>query len=1135
MEALVALGLTCNVLQVISFSREAILLATKISKDGSVDINLAKDALQLEALSNELDASINNQASTVLQGYHELLSIARDCNTTAKEIKKEMGLLSTSSWGKVGRTVKALRRRSALEQLEKTLLGHQQTLQSRLLYQIYKTQDATQAQHLAGFAALDNGLQDLIRQYSQGQIQIEDLVKGNAADMLRHLTSDLTKIESLVSSEHEKTRKCVSDFQNSLEAVHTNKNKRQRLLQSLQFDAMNNRRTQIDPPYSNTFEWVFKAKDSDVGSSFRTWIQSDKPVFWISGKPGSGKSTLMKYLSSDVPALERLSTGLLNCVVYSYFIWNSGSKIERSLRGMYCSLLHQIFKKTPKIADRTLQKHPELLDHNSLSDWEMMELSGLLNSVLRLHRQPICLFIDGLDEIDAQENPLDLVEIIQGISAGDKVLKLCISSRPEPVWNASLNNLPSLRLQDLTRQDMSVTAKGLLNKYFPSFLLQRSTAEVDIIVNSLLNKAEGVFLWLHLALRSLQRGLCGEESEADLFRRLEVLPQGIQQLYQDMWKRLGDDESLFRQQAAHYFNLVTRWSSLYEDSHIQDLPFDQSITSLGVLLASDKSIQEIILRRKDKFTESSATMEALRNIKNKVETRCAGLLELSPTGNIPERIDLTPDKLFARGKIKNFRISFVHRTARDYLLNTAEGLELLNAWSYTDEELNSSIIKAMICYALVLANPNRCGFKIPTLGSQTWVFDTDLNLQRVLRVLEVCLNYESAPTKETVFEVLWILKEEYESRSLTTFLEHVAESGFFEWLQHFLDNNELKMADKRAVESYLFSRHLGRRYGRRLGYTLDYSIVDHSLDLGWSSIHTAAFPDQSVPMLNSIVENALLIIMDNPYHWLRLFKDEPTPWFLREDIVDFRKKLLLQVENLVTTGIIYPRYQEGWSVFHRGGERPDSQVYSELNSPRTEFILEVNIAQLVNSAISSVLWVLPLANEEDPTIISQEAQLKSFLYEPEKCHCKILIAGYFNKPFASGEKNRWDAWSNIGRFCEPTERQSDILAERIFASGLPHLGHNSLTLSEGKEIQELVESMFLESSHRITDISDSLRKRGYYIPTQGDIDAYIHGKTFEDRVLAMENMNKKHAESIVFDERKLSRNKKPDAGVIGGE
>lgn len=136
MEALVALGLACNILQVISFSMETILLATKISKDGSVDINLAKDALQLEELSKELETSINNQTSTVSQGHHELLSIARDCNTTAKDIKKEMDLLSTSSWGKVGRTVKALRRKSALEQLEKILLGHQQTLQSRLLCQI---------------------------------------------------------------------------------------------------------------------------------------------------------------------------------------------------------------------------------------------------------------------------------------------------------------------------------------------------------------------------------------------------------------------------------------------------------------------------------------------------------------------------------------------------------------------------------------------------------------------------------------------------------------------------------------------------------------------------------------------------------------------------------------------------------------------------------------------------------------------------------------------------------------------------------------------------------------------------------------------------------------------------------------
>ena len=177
----------------------------------------------------------------------------------------------------------------------------------------------------------------------------------------------------------------------------------------------------------------------------------------------------MKYLISNASSLKQLCPRLPQCGIYSFFIWNSSSKIERSLRGMYCSLLHQIITNKPEIADQLLPKHPNLLEHKSLFDWEVMELRSLLDTILLLHRQPICLFLDGLDEIDAQEDPLSLIETIQDMNAQNIELKICVSSRPEPIWNPSLNHLPSLRLQDLTKQDMRTTAKGLLNEYFPRF------------------------------------------------------------------------------------------------------------------------------------------------------------------------------------------------------------------------------------------------------------------------------------------------------------------------------------------------------------------------------------------------------------------------------------------------------------------------------------------------------------------------------------------------------------------------------------------------------------------------------------------------------------------------------------------
>src|ERR1700733_637613 len=64
------------------------------------------------------------------------------------------------------------------------------------------------------------------------------------------------------------------------------------MLGSLHNEEINARLTDIAPPYGDTFSWIWTADDL----AFVSWLQSGAGIYWISGKPGSGKSTLMKYL-----------------------------------------------------------------------------------------------------------------------------------------------------------------------------------------------------------------------------------------------------------------------------------------------------------------------------------------------------------------------------------------------------------------------------------------------------------------------------------------------------------------------------------------------------------------------------------------------------------------------------------------------------------------------------------------------------------------------------------------------------------------------------------------------------------------------------------------------------------------------
>lgn len=76
-------------------------------------------------------------------------------------------------------------------------------------------------------------------------------------------------------------------------ANHLDRHARHQILSGLAFDDINSRYDTIPEAYLSTFEWIFSSKGQ---SSFFHWLGQGHGVFHRSGKLGSGKSTLMKFL-----------------------------------------------------------------------------------------------------------------------------------------------------------------------------------------------------------------------------------------------------------------------------------------------------------------------------------------------------------------------------------------------------------------------------------------------------------------------------------------------------------------------------------------------------------------------------------------------------------------------------------------------------------------------------------------------------------------------------------------------------------------------------------------------------------------------------------------------------------------------
>jgi hypothetical protein len=94
------------------------------------------------------------------------------------------------------------------------------------------------------------------------------------------------------------------------------------ILQSLQFESRMDRQESIAEAHQETFQWAL-TPDSKLGK----WLSAPSGCFWVSGKAGSGKSTLMKFIVNSPKSRELLAdwAGADNeVVVAAHYFWALG-------------------------------------------------------------------------------------------------------------------------------------------------------------------------------------------------------------------------------------------------------------------------------------------------------------------------------------------------------------------------------------------------------------------------------------------------------------------------------------------------------------------------------------------------------------------------------------------------------------------------------------------------------------------------------------------------------------------------------------------------------------------------------------------------------------------------------------------
>jgi hypothetical protein len=465
---------------------------------------------------------------------------------------------------------------------------------------------------------------------------------------------------------------------------------------------MENRHANIRPAHDKTFPWIFESSTTPgsgrSGSEFVEWMVSEDNLYWISGKPGSGKSTLMKYVwNHDLTRMNLQKwAGGSQMVVCKFFFWTaSRAELPKSQEGLIRSILYQMLRQFPDLIPHALPSEwhaytlrdltPSRLRNDDLQLSELLVAFERISSQLVTKNIKFCFFIDGLDEYSGKPN--EIIPLIEALGSSPNI-KTCVSSRP---WNEfekayGQSRSRKLYMEEFNRPDIERYVRDTLEKDPTYQVLQEMEDTTPDLVKDVVDASSGVFLWVYLVVQSLLDGLSNEDSIANLQRRIRQLPKTLKEFFRSIFNHIDE---FYMEQTAHIF-LVT-------------LRANQTLPLLSYWFIEQED--DFAIKLEVQPLSMQKTNFRLKQMRKRLNACCKGLLEVQfDEASDNENASLSSSVLF------QWKVDFLHRTVRDFLIEK-EMQDLLTGWAKSGFSADLMICQALL--AQIKTSPQEAEYLHP--------------------------------------------------------------------------------------------------------------------------------------------------------------------------------------------------------------------------------------------------------------------------------------------------------------------------------------------------------------------------------------------------------------------------------------
>lgn len=447
---------------------------------------------------------------------------------------------------------------------------------------------------------------------------------------------------------------------------------------------------------------------SYVREQFKWWLSFGSHIFHFSGKAGSGKSTLMKHLWRHPLTKQRLQAWAhpKKIAMGRFYFWAaSNDQGLTTLDGLYRSILFEVLGQCPDLIPKIFPHQWKVLGGHAIPEAsfvlaqemfresDMVKAFDLLIEVSASEDRRFCFFIDGLDEFAGDF--LGHRDLLQRLLSWvkSKHVKLCTSSRPEPEKLEMLASPPNclVSLHEMTRIDIQRFCHTMFERDRNFDYIKDGCTG---LVHKIVERANGVFLWVYLIVRLLLESAAQQDSLDILYAKLESVPLELNDLiFQRLLKPLNSVDELRRKRML-YLALASGGSpsvhafAWLDEVHRPDFPY-----SLDIRSWSD-----------DRVASHAQKASALLQYLTK------GLLEtvtIDGTYPLGPPLRLYPSMLLPRLSSPYMAVRFLHRSAYDFLIEPERRLELSKSCSGLGRPFEEAEFRLMVADLMILERASK--------------------------------------------------------------------------------------------------------------------------------------------------------------------------------------------------------------------------------------------------------------------------------------------------------------------------------------------------------------------------------------------------------------------------------------------